>query len=134
EYALRSPISQQHRNKLATQARLLGGAAANPCARILVLACGSALDVQMALPSMQASCASLVLNDIDADALAAARQALHNIESRCEFHTGNAVRFVASLGRVGATFDLVLAGGLFDYLPDKHVSYVVSNIYDRLLT
>jgi hypothetical protein len=59
-----------------------------------------------------------VLCDSDPDALDFSRQALEPLCRRCRFVRGMVPRV---LGRVAADgpFDLVYAGGLFDYLPDR---------------
>jgi SAM-dependent methyltransferase len=117
-YALTSAIAQQHRNKIAHQADCVRDAMARRAdCRVLSLACGSSPDIR-ALASSVPSAATFVLCDSDPDALAFSREQLGGLDGRCRFVQGFAPRV---LGRVAAhgPFDLVFAGGLFDYLPDR---------------
>jgi hypothetical protein len=56
-----------------------------------------------------------VLNDGEVAALELAEQPLRSVTTRCRLVPGNIVR-LASVWLVVALFDLVVAGGLFDYL------------------
>ena len=40
---------------------------------------------------------------------------------------GNALKVVRKTAQLGAIFDLVLAGGLFDYLPDRQAAYLIQH-------
>ena len=117
-YALTSAIAQQHRNKIAFQADCVRDAMARrPDCRVLSLACGSSPDIRSIVSSATPG-ASFVLCDGDPDALAFSRLQLGALGGRCRFVHGMVPRV---LGRVAASgpFDLVYAGGLFDYLPDR---------------
>jgi len=59
-----------------------------------------------------------VLVDADADALAFARERLDRLDGRCTFVQGRVPRVLGKLRHEGP-FDLIVAGGLFDYLPDR---------------
>lgn len=117
-YALTSAVAQQHRNKVLFQAECVREAMSRkPDCRILSLACGSNPDIRKILPSIS-PLASFVLCDSDADALAFSSAQLRPLAARCRFVLGMVPRV---LGRVSADgpFDLIYAGGLFDYLPDR---------------
>jgi hypothetical protein len=117
-YALTSAIAQQHRNKVQFQADCIRDALLrNPEARVLSLACGSSPDIRAIVP-LAGPRASFVLCDGDAEALEFSRRQLTPIAERCQFVHGMVPRV---LGRAAAhgPFDLVYAGGLFDYLPDR---------------
>jgi extracellular factor (EF) 3-hydroxypalmitic acid methyl ester biosynthesis protein len=101
-------------------------------ARVLVLACGGCADVQRVLPFITSVAGELYLNDADPAALEYSRAALAPIAGRCTFLPGNALRVAKRLERE-ERFDLVVAGGLFDYLPEKHAVYLLSTIHDGLL-
>lgn len=131
-YALNLPIAQQHRNKVQHQAARIGAAVLGQDApRILALACGSCPDFGRVLPLLERTNATIVLNDADSDALAFARKRLASVAGRCVFIPGNALTVARKLGR-SETFDLVLAGGLFDYLPEKHASFLVRAVVNLL--
>ncbi len=117
-YALTSAIAQQHRNKVALQAHCIREATLRKAdCRVLSLACGSSPDLRSIVGSIPPA-ASFVLCDSDPDALAFSREHLGALGDRCRFVHGTVPRV---LGRVaaGGRFDLVFAGGLFDYLPDR---------------
>jgi len=131
-YSLNFPIAQQHRNKVWHQSRKIADAVLqNDRARILALACGGCPDVRKVLPLLRRSDAELYLNDADPDALAFAAAQLAPIVDRCTFLPGNALKIARRL-RGGPRFDLILAGGLFDYLPDRHASYLLEQAHAQL--
>lgn len=119
ECALQSPIAQQHRNKVGLQARaILSAATANPGARIASIGCGGCRDLSLIQDYLSGNRGRFVLVDADPDALAFARQRLPHVASRCEFIAGSVPRVLSKVKAAGP-FDLVVAGGLFDYLPDR---------------
>ena len=131
-YALTSAIAQQHRNKVQFQSGCIRDAMLrNPECRVLSLACGSSPDVRAILPLAEAR-ASFVLCDGDADALEFSRRRLESIAGRCRYVQGMVPRV---LGRVAAhgPFDLVYAGGLFDYLPDRLATRTLAIAHRTLL-
>ena len=133
-YALSSPIAQQHRNKVAHQAsRLLHAMAARPRAsRVASIACGSCPDLRMLLPHLPSLAGEVYLNDSDADALDYSRRMLGSVAESFRFVQANALRVASRLAGAGP-FDLVLAGGLFDYLPERHAVFLIGSVYERLL-
>jgi len=132
-YSLNFPIAQQHRNKVWHQSRqIVDAVLQNDRARILALACGGCPDVRKALPLLRRTAAELHLNDADPEALAFASRQLAPIVDRCTFLPGNALKIARRLRGGGVPFDLVLAGGLFDYLPDRHAGYLLEQIYALL--
>ena len=131
-YSLNFPIAQQHRNKVWHQARQIADAVfRNDQARILALACGGCPDVRKCLSLLRRTEAELHLNDADGDALAFAAKQLAPIADRCTFLPGNALKIARRL-RGALPFDLILAGGLFDYLPDRHAGYLLEQAYAQL--
>jgi extracellular factor (EF) 3-hydroxypalmitic acid methyl ester biosynthesis protein len=124
-YSLNLPIAQQHRNKVLHQAeRIATTLFEHESPRILALACGSCPDFGRLVPLLQRTRATIVLNDADADALAFAANRLASVADRCVFVPGNALTVVRRLAQ-GPPFDLILAGGLFDYLPDRHATFLI---------
>jgi extracellular factor (EF) 3-hydroxypalmitic acid methyl ester biosynthesis protein len=136
EWALNCPPVQQHRNKIRRQAALmmetlLGASAAAP-AKVLSIACGPSRDVRLLAPLASVYHGEIWLNDGDADALAFSAAKLDAIPIRCHFHHGNIFRVYKALAADGP-FDLVLAGGLFDYLTDRQASHLIKRVDELLL-
>jgi extracellular factor (EF) 3-hydroxypalmitic acid methyl ester biosynthesis protein len=134
-YSLSRSIAQQHRNKVQEQAnRILDCMIQKPRAsRILSLASGSCADLQLLRRVLPHVVGELYLNDADADALGFSREALGEVAAACRFLPGNALRVVKRLQKEEG-FDLVIAGGLFDYLPENQSVYLMRNVYDGLLS
>lgn len=133
-YALNSPIAQQHRNKVHMQAaRILRTATANPRARILSIACGSCPDFAEVGPLLRHFEGEVWLNDSDSDALRYSTDLVSTHVRRCFTVPGNAIT-LARRSRDLGEFDLVIAGGLFDYLPDRAAILLIQNVWRRLLS
>ena len=73
-----------------------------------------------------------MLIDADADALAFARERLDRLDGRCRFVHGRVPRVLGKVRDAGG-FHLVVAGGLFDYLPDRWAVATLSAARDLLL-
>lgn len=136
-YALDSAIAQQHRNKVDLQARAIIDAtltppSANQAARILVLAAGGSPDLRQVQTMLAASHARVVLLDQDADALAFSVEQLPLLDDRLSVINRNVVRGLQEARPLGP-YSLVVAGGLFDYLPDRLAVFVLRQIRERLL-
>lgn len=130
--SLQSPLAQQHRNKVALQARaILSTLMANPSARIASIGCGGCRDLSLIQEYLPASHGTFVLIDADADALTFARARLDRIASRCTFVQGRVPRAIAKLP-ADSRFDLVVAGGLFDYLSDRWAVATLTAVRERL--
>jgi len=126
------PAVDQHRNKLRHQASEVRRVLESPAARsprILSLAAGGARDLASALDRYRGPIDATV-NDIDHDALALARRRLANFGNRIRYIEGSALQVARSSAR--GRFDLVLAGGLFDYLDERAASFLLRAV-DRLL-
>lgn len=135
EYALLCASTQQHRNKLRFQGDLILQRLfqSNEPIRVLSLAGGNCIDLQAILPALVGKPVSFVLNDTDPDALADAREKLASMAEQCTFYEGNVIEFLAwEADEIGA-FDLVLTGGLFDYLEEKHILYLLRYLKKGLL-
>ena len=131
--ALNSPIARQHRNKIARQAAEIRRASlGREPARILVLACGGGQDVELAQETLLRRNVHIVLNDADAGALEFAARRLAPLATKLELVCGNALGSFRQFRRRGP-FDLVLAGGLFDYLNARQAHFLASQIIGHLL-
>jgi extracellular factor (EF) 3-hydroxypalmitic acid methyl ester biosynthesis protein len=125
-YALNCAIACQHRNKVTFQAeRILEGLPPSPA--ILSVGCGGAAD--LAVLRGRTEDASICLVDIDGDALrlAAARVAW---AATARIVQGDAIRFVR---QERERYDRIVFGGLFDYLTDRQVAFLLRHAFDRLL-
>jgi extracellular factor (EF) 3-hydroxypalmitic acid methyl ester biosynthesis protein len=152
-YALHSAVAQQHRNKVSRQqelieqvARASAGATVTAAAsasasssassseaasRVLLIACGSAPDLRRVSASTWQS-STFVLNDADEDALAFCSRRMADRLDRITFVPGSVFKRLARLRELGP-YDLVLAGGLFDYLPERAASVLIRTVIERLL-
>jgi len=132
-YSLTCAAAQQHRNKVRHQAELIVRVVTSrPGARILILGGGSCQDVVHALPALLGKEFELVLNDNDPEALALAEQKLGAIHKHISLRSGSVLRLLRHATALGR-FDLVLAGGLFDYLSEEHIIFILTQVYHHLL-
>jgi extracellular factor (EF) 3-hydroxypalmitic acid methyl ester biosynthesis protein len=128
-YALWCAAAQQHRNKVAYQAALCARVmTANPVAKILSIACGGSRDLVSLIDRAHAFSGALVLNDADPSALEISRQRLRAFSACCTAVTGRVLDLRARLAMLGP-YDLVMAGGLFDYLSDALVIRLLRTAY-----
>jgi extracellular factor (EF) 3-hydroxypalmitic acid methyl ester biosynthesis protein len=131
-YVLDCPASQQHRNKVAVQANLIRSTMTeNPEAAILVVACGGCPDLRMLFDELKTFRGQLWLNDIDKEALESSAGRIAQVLPHVKSEPGNVVellRGAKSLPR----FDLIVAGGLFDYLDDRVARFVIKGAYSCL--
>jgi hypothetical protein len=133
-YSLNLPIAQQHRNKVRHQAaRIRRTMLAKPKgSRVLALASGSCPDFELLAPYLPSMAGDIYLNDSDAEALEFSAPVFAAVRERTHTVQGNALKVARKMEQIGR-FDLVLAGGLFDYLPEKHAVYLIENVYRGLL-
>ena len=134
EILLHSPVAQQHRNKLNCQSRTIARALmGNKTARVLSVACGGCLDWIPLLGCLKNFEGEIVLNDHDPEALEFAEQRLRSATTRYRLAPGNILRVAKRLEN-GPPFDLIVAGGLFDYLSDRAIAVLLRKMFHRLLT
>lgn len=121
-YALNSAVGQQHRNKIRFQAdqirSVLGGNNEEP-RYVASVGCGGARDFALVTDALKTAHVTLI--DIDEQALKLAVSRVKTAAS-VDAIQGDALRALRSSK---TSFDLLLFGGLFDYLPDR---YVVSTL------
>lgn len=131
-YALTSAIAQQHRNKVAFQASCMLETQQRhwPC-RVLSLACGSSPDVRSIAQHVRPS-TRFVLCDSDPGALEFSFTQLASIEQQCVLVQGR-VPFALRSVRKHGPFNLIVAGGLFDYLPNSVVERTMALACESLL-
>jgi SAM-dependent methyltransferase len=129
--ALQSPVAQQHRNKVALQARtILTTVLANPGAHVASIGCGGCRDLSAIQDHVPDGYGAFVLVDSDKDALDFAQSRLRRLRDRSRFMHGRVPRALEKLP--AGRFDLVVAGGLFDYLPDRWAIATLQGVHRRL--
>lgn len=123
--ALTCPMSQQHRNKLGAQAaRIAETCARLPSPRILSIGCGGCVEWPALGEATRGALVTLV--DVDAGALDLAKARLAGVAALAS-HCGDVKRTVARLC-AEQRFDLVVCGGLFDYLQDKPAAAAIAGL------
>jgi hypothetical protein len=136
QYALNSAIAQQHRNKVLHQAHLILETVVgkrDKGAAILSIGCGSSLDISQIKSALTALPGRFVLVDSDQDALELSRLRLAHLAERVTLVNGNVFEKVSTLKRLGP-FDLIIAGGLFDYLSDRLAEFLIRIAVHEWLT
>jgi len=130
--ALNCVAAQQHRYKVVWAGEQAVNTAYKSCgARILSVACGGSLDLRRVERLLADRGVVVCLNDSDADALHWSAGHLPQLSSSCTYVLGNVFRSVSKLMKY-APFDLIIAGGLFDYLTDKQLVWLLPRLVDLL--
>jgi extracellular factor (EF) 3-hydroxypalmitic acid methyl ester biosynthesis protein len=131
QHALWCAASQQHRNKVQHQTMLFDRLMARrPNAKALSIACGGSRDLASLVHRAQDFRGLLVLNDADGSALDVSLARLAPFGDRCISVQGSALNVVSQAARFGP-FDLVVGGGLFDYLPDALAIRLLREVFRR---
>jgi len=132
EILLHSPVVQQHRNKLNYQSlEIASTLMRSKAARVLSIACGGCLDWIPILPQLNDFAGEIVLNDVEAAALQLAERRLRSATTRYRITPGNIIRLAKRLANC-PPFDLIVAGGLFDYLPNTAIVVLLRELQDLL--
>lgn len=130
---LNSALLAGHRNKIQAQvSRILRVVGRKANVRILALGAGGARDLHAALDWLVSSKANVTVSDSDAKALELAQSRLSALSDRLTVRHGNALKLVRDLRR-SEPFDLVIAGGFVDYIPDRLLVLLLWDIYAHLL-
>lgn len=140
---LKQDICQQHRNKMKYQGEVMikgcidRKAALDEKAEIITLACGPCPDLQGIQDSIENANVHFTLLEKDIGAINFCQSILKTaVLEKCDFvegnvlhlHRGNVVKNIPKGG-----YDLILAGGLFDYLTDKMITRLLSYSWNELL-
>lgn len=120
-YALNTAIGQQHRNKVWWQ--YLQMCASTP-GRILSVGCGGGADFNIAPHRFTGS--KVVLLDLDQDAL---RLAQGRLSRYCDVQPicGDVRRGIRKAQNEGP-FDVVVCGGLFDYIDERTIVFLLKEL------
>jgi extracellular factor (EF) 3-hydroxypalmitic acid methyl ester biosynthesis protein len=127
--ALTSSITQQHRNKVAWQASKVLETCLDSREepRILSIACGGSRDIRSIQSLLKATPVQFLLNDMDEDALSHSVTNLPHLAGKLQPVHGNVFSAVHTF-RARGPFDLVVAGGLFDYLGDGQIIWLLDKV------
>jgi cyclopropane fatty-acyl-phospholipid synthase-like methyltransferase len=133
EYALNSAIAQQHRNKLHHQSEILLGTLLNggENMKILSVGCGGCRDIMSIATYIDNVNFELIINDIDNDALELSRKRLEHLK-HLHVVAGNIIQAVRKVEKLGP-FDLIVTGGMFDHMSDRHVAFFLKQSLKNLL-
>ena len=134
EYALNSAIAQQHRNKVQRQSEIILDTLLNArtTQKILSVGCGGSRDFYNIRKYINNVQCEIVLHDIDSEALELSKKRLNDFRGSVQLVKGNFLQSLRTIEMLGP-FDLILAGGLFDYLSDKHISFFLKHAFNKLL-
>jgi extracellular factor (EF) 3-hydroxypalmitic acid methyl ester biosynthesis protein len=127
-YALNTPIAYQHRNKLLFQRDSCISAAHNGECNVLSVGCGGSYDLNMLRTQLNTNF-HFTLIDIEKDAVALSEQRLSWASSVTPM-VGDAIRKVRS---AGSRYDIIIFGGLFDYLDSRAISIILKSAFPKLL-
>lgn len=133
EHALNSAIAQQHRDKLQYQSGIILDTLLSngQGQKILSLGCGGCRDILRIEKYISNIQFELVINDIDNDALELSGKRLENLKG-LHIVPGNIIQALRKAEKVGP-FDLIVTGGMFDHVSDKHVAFFLKHALHRLL-
>jgi hypothetical protein len=131
-HTLQTVGAQQHRNKIEWQARqILATAWSRDDARILILGCGGSRDLRHCEDLLADRDVRICLNDCEVDALRHSLAHLPRLARRITAVPGDVFSALPVLRRF-APFDLILAGGLFDYLSDRKLMRLLPRLFGLL--
>lgn len=126
EMLLKDAVCQQHRNKLKQQELLIKETIAiNNEAGIISIGCGISEDVVNCLDEFFTSNAKITLLDVDQDALDYSSLRLADIAHQVKYIQGNIYKNII---RLEEQYDLVLLGGVCDYLNDNFLSAILKKL------
>ncbi|GAB4028733.1 class I SAM-dependent methyltransferase [Spirosoma gilvum] len=126
DFFIHSDICKQHVNKIRVQSELVGETIrSNRHPRIMSIGCGTSEDLAMHIDLLKRKPASITLVDIDRDALACSSGRLAAISDQLTCLNGNIYRIARQLQQ---QYDLILIGGVFDYLNDKTISSILRSL------
>jgi O-methyltransferase involved in polyketide biosynthesis len=96
----------------------------------LSLGCGGNPDLRWVAQRVRPYAPEFVLLDGDLAALEFSQSILPDLSDQCTYVCGNVVRELRGVLK-GGGFDLVVAGGLFDYLPDRVIEHLLKMLMAR---
>ncbi|NJO70336.1 MAG: class I SAM-dependent methyltransferase, partial [Bacteroidetes bacterium] len=129
---LYSPTAQQHRNKVVWQGnQVLKTIQNQTSAKVLSIACGGSRDLLSIVPFLNHQLFSLCLNDVDNEALNLSVERMKDYTCNLEIVQGDVFHSVRKLNKFGP-FDIIVAGGLFDYLDNRQAIWLLTHLIKML--
>ena len=134
QFGLNSAMSQQHRNKIVHQAEAIVQSIRKnkDKSRILSLASGGCLDILYASQLEELNEAEFVFNDIDRESLELSKSRTDALGLSTTFIEKDVISLLSHSEKLGK-FDLIVVGGLFDYLSDKAIVFILKNSLSHLM-
>jgi 2-polyprenyl-3-methyl-5-hydroxy-6-metoxy-1,4-benzoquinol methylase len=130
EILLNGAICEQHRNKIKQQELLIRETVrSNDEAEIVSIGCGISEDMRGCLDEILSSRTKIRLLDVDEDALKYSSLQLADIAQQVDYMQGNIYK---SILRLDGQYDLILLGGVCDYLNDNFLSAILKRLIRRL--
>ena len=130
DFLLNSDVCKQHINKVKRQSELiLKTVQQNPNAKILSIGCGTSEDIKLNIEAIKKTNAAITLLDADTDALKYSSMALQEIKDQVKTVHGNIYKLIRTITE---QYDLVIIGGVFDYLTDKVIIKILSSLKNNL--
>ncbi len=133
EYIYSLPIVIQHTNKIKFQSDLINKSISkNKKSKIAILACGGCIDLSLALDAVENSEAHIYINDQDPEAIEHSLAVCDRIKDKITTVKSDILIATKKLSKF-KEFDLVLAGGVFDYIDDRKCNFITKNVHNTLL-
>jgi hypothetical protein len=130
--ALNTVAAQQHRNKIQWQSECIQQVVfLEQKAHILSIACGSSRDIRGIQKLLEKTDAFFLLNDADSDALQYSLCHLESILPKIKLIPGDVFKSIRSF-QAYKPYHQILAGGLFDYLTDRQIEWLIPKLIDLL--
>jgi hypothetical protein len=135
QYSLISPIVKQHTNKIDFQRNVVVNRMrlfdSGSRQKILSIACGGSMDLALMPANIEVCSAEVLLIDSDADALELSMSRLKSRGfGRIAAVNKNLFRAHRELREFGE-FDVVIAGGILDYLNDRFAEVLLSRCIEE---
>ncbi len=128
-YFIHSPIAQQHRNKVHKQYEsIVKCVQQKKSAKILSIGCGTSEDIYRAQNEIKKAHTQITLLDIDEDALDYSLCKLEAIQCQINTLQGNIYKL---LHTITEEYDLILIGGVFDYVSDKFMINILKKLFEK---
>ncbi|NJK97436.1 MAG: DUF2156 domain-containing protein, partial [Bacteroidales bacterium] len=100
-------------------------------AKVLSIACGGSRDLLSIVPFLNHQLFSLCLNDVDNEALNLSVERMKDYTCNLEIVQGDVFHSVRKLNKFGP-FDIIVAGGLFDYLDNRQAIWLLTHLIKML--
>jgi len=129
DFFLASDICKQHIHKVIYQSALVAKAiATGGSSKIMSIGCGTSEDIRLNIPNVHTG-VEFTIVDADMEAVKHSLKNLAPISQQVEYVHGNIYKIARTLPH---KYNLILIGGVFDYLSDKTIKRVLAAIKTNL--